>query len=78
MRPFYHSIITNVAHLPISAAFSSLRSIIVVDLMGLDKLTTSFGQLSIFNGMAVMIGTPIAGKLEPRPFATEYKYLIDK
>jgi len=45
------------------AAFSSLRSQIVVELMGLDKLTTAFGQLIVLHGIAVIIGTPIAGML---------------
>ena len=46
----------------ITAAFSSLRSQIVVELMGLDKLTTAFGQLIVLHGVAVIIGTPIAGQ----------------
>lgn len=29
--------------------------------MGLDKLTTAFGQLIILHGLAVIIGTPVAG-----------------
>ena len=50
-----------------SAAFSSLRSIIVVELMGLDKLTTCFSQLIIIHGVAIMIGTPIAGECQCLP-----------
>ncbi|KAF6032574.1 hypothetical protein EB796_009175 [Bugula neritina] len=45
------------------AAFSSLRSVIVVELMGLDKLTTCYSQLVIFHGISVLIGAPVAGYL---------------
>lgn len=46
----------------ISACFSALRSILVVDLMGLEKLTNAFGILMLFQGLAAAIGAPIAGK----------------
>lgn len=44
------------------ACFSALRSIIVVDLLGLDKLTNAFGILLLFQGIAAVIGSPLAGK----------------
>lgn len=47
-----------------SACFASLRSIIVVELMGLEKLTNAFGLLMMFQGIAAIVGVPIAGKLE--------------
>lgn len=43
------------------ACFSALRSIIVVDLMGLEKLTNAFGILCLFQGLAAAMGAPIAG-----------------
>nr|CAD7568589.1 unnamed protein product [Timema californicum] len=43
------------------ACFASLRSIIIVDLMGLDNLTNAFGLLLLFQGMSAAIGSPIAG-----------------
>ncbi|GAB0090131.1 uncharacterized protein DMENIID0001_048200 [Sergentomyia squamirostris] len=43
------------------ACFSALRSIIVVDLLGLEKLTNAFGILMLFQGIAAAIGAPIAG-----------------
>lgn len=43
------------------ACFSALRSILVVELMGLAKLTNAFGILCLFQGMAAAIGAPIAG-----------------
>ncbi|CAG2058209.1 unnamed protein product [Timema podura] len=43
------------------ACFASLRSIIIVDLMGLDNLTNAFGLLLLFQGISAAIGSPIAG-----------------
>ena len=45
------------------ATFVSLTSIVLVDLLGLDKLTSAFGLLVLFRGLASMIGTPVAGAL---------------
>jgi MFS transporter, MCT family, solute carrier family 16 (monocarboxylic acid transporters), member 14 len=45
------------------ACFSALRSIIVVELLGLDKLTNAFGILLLFQGIAAVIGSPLAGFL---------------
>jgi len=45
----------------IAACFASLRSILIVELMGLDKLTNAFGLLLLFQGVAAVIGSPIAG-----------------
>ncbi|XP_043278418.1 uncharacterized protein [Venturia canescens] len=43
------------------SVFASLRSIIVVDLMGLEKLTNAFGLLLLFQGLAAAVGAPLAG-----------------
>lgn len=43
------------------AAFISLSSILICDLMGLEKLTNGFGLLSLFRGLAAMAGPPLAG-----------------
>lgn len=43
------------------ACFASLRSILIVELMGLDKLTNAFGLLLLFQGIAAAIGSPLAG-----------------
>jgi hypothetical protein len=47
--------------LSVAACFASLRSILIVELMGLDKLTNAFGLLLLFQGVAAAIGSPIAG-----------------
>ena len=43
------------------AAYISLASIILVDLLGLDNLTSAFGLLTLFRGFSSMIGPPING-----------------
>ncbi|XP_046580867.1 LOW QUALITY PROTEIN: monocarboxylate transporter 12-like [Haliotis rubra] len=45
------------------AVFVSLRSIIMVELMGLEKLTSAFGLVIMFQGMSSYIGAPIAGAI---------------
>lgn len=42
-------------------AYVGLTSVILVDLLGLDKLTNAFGLLLLFQGIASVIGPPIAG-----------------
>lgn len=44
-----------------TACFASLRSILIVDLLGLEKLTNAFGILLLFQGVAAALGNPIAG-----------------
>ncbi|KAL3886823.1 hypothetical protein ACJMK2_026788 [Sinanodonta woodiana] len=45
------------------AAFVSLRSIIMVELLGIEKLTNSFGLVVMCQGLSSFIGSPIAGVL---------------
>lgn len=47
----------------LSAGFISLTSIILVELMSLEKLTNSFGLVILFRGAAACVGTPLAGAL---------------
>jgi predicted MFS family arabinose efflux permease len=44
-----------------SGGYVGLTSIVTVDLVGVDKLSDAFGVLLLFQGVAVAIGTPIAG-----------------
>lgn len=46
-----------------TGAYVSLTSVILVDLVGLEKLTNAFGLLLLFQGVAASIGAPIAGGL---------------
>lgn len=43
------------------SAFISLTSIVLVDLLGIDSLTSSFGMLVWFRGIASILGPPLAG-----------------
>lgn len=43
------------------AVFASLRSILLVELLGLEKLTNAFGLLLLIQGVAATFGAPIAG-----------------
>lgn len=42
-------------------AYVGLTSVILVDLLGLDRLTNAFGLLLLFQGIASLVGPPIAG-----------------
>ena len=42
-------------------AYVGLTSVILVDLLGLDKLTNAFGLLLLFQGIASLAGPPIGG-----------------
>ena len=46
-----------------AGVYVSLTSVILVDLLGLEKLTNAFGLLLLFQGLATLIGPPIVGKL---------------
>ncbi|KAI6188238.1 Monocarboxylate transporter 5 [Aphelenchoides besseyi] len=43
------------------SAFISLTSIVLSDLLGVERLTNSFGLLIVSRGLASLIGTPLAG-----------------
>lgn len=67
LTPFCHSYYAYVA-MAIAfgiavAGYISLTSIILVDLLGLDKLTNAFGLLILFRGAATIVGSPLAGAL---------------
>ncbi|XP_044266124.1 monocarboxylate transporter 5 [Tribolium madens] len=44
-------------------AYVGLTSVILVDLLGLERLTNAFGLLLLFQGIASLIGPPMAGAL---------------
>lgn len=59
-QPLFQFAYASVFGLSISC-FASLRSIVIVDLIGLEKLTNGFGLLLLFQGVAATIGAPLAG-----------------
>jgi len=46
-----------------SGAYVGLTSVVLVDLLGLDKLTNAFGLLLLFQGVASVMGPPLIGAL---------------
>ncbi|XP_012259548.2 monocarboxylate transporter 12-B [Athalia rosae] len=46
-----------------AGAYVGLTSVILVDLLGLDRLTNAFGLLLLFQGLASLLGPPVAGWL---------------
>lgn len=46
------------------ACFAALRSVICVELIGVEKLSNAFGIMMVFMGIGASIGTPIAGMLK--------------
>lgn len=43
------------------SAYISLTSIVLSDLLGVERLTNSFGLLVVSRGLASLVGTPLAG-----------------
>lgn len=44
-----------------TAPLTSLSSIVIVEQVGLDKLTNGYGLLCVFRGVACIFGSPLAG-----------------
>ena len=45
----------------LAATFIALRSIVLVEILGIQKLTNAFGITVLFQGFAVLMGSPISG-----------------
>ncbi|CAF1666995.1 unnamed protein product, partial [Adineta ricciae] len=58
-----------------SGGYVGLTSILVVDLVGVHKLSDAFGTLLLFQGVAVAIGTPICGTMRDFFTGSERPYL---
>ncbi|CAG9823096.1 unnamed protein product, partial [Phaedon cochleariae] len=67
LAPFCHTYLTYTVMAVFFAAamagYISLTSIILVDLLGLDKLTDAFGLIILFRGFAAFVGSPAAGMI---------------
>jgi len=48
-----------------AAAYIALRSIVIVELLGIQKLTNAFGLCALFQGVACVLGSPMSGKKRP-------------
>ena len=54
------------------AVFVSLRTIIIVDILGIDRLTSGFGLTGFVSGVSQFLGSPIAGVLYDK--SGEYRF----
>lgn len=52
-------------------AFSSLSTSLISDLLGLEKLTNGYGLMTMFRGIATMMGTPLVGEQHWRTCITQ-------
>ncbi|CAI9718524.1 monocarboxylate transporter 12-like [Octopus vulgaris] len=57
-----------------SGAFVSQKSVIIVDLLGVEKLSSSFGWTNCFQGLGALIGPPIEGKLKDTFVLYDYTF----
>eukprot|EP00092_Neocalanus_flemingeri_P041880 GFUD01045614.1.p1 GENE.GFUD01045614.1~~GFUD01045614.1.p1 ORF type:complete len:717 (-),score=114.69 GFUD01045614.1:192-2342(-) len=58
------------------AAYISLTSIVLVDLLGLDNLTSAFGLLTLFRGSSSMIGPPINGWIFEETKSYDFSFFV--
>lgn len=58
------------------ACFSALRSVICVELYGIEKLTNAFGILLLFMGFAAVSGAPFAGFIADITGNMDYSWYI--
>lgn len=58
------------------ACFSALRSVICVELYGIEKLTNAFGILLLFMGFAAISGAPFAGFIADVTGSMDYSWYI--
>lgn len=59
-----------------SGGYVTITSILLVDLMGLDKLTNAFGILLVFQGVATAIGAPTMGFMYDALGTYHYPFLF--
>ena len=50
----------------LAAANSTLSSLVLLEMVGLARLTNAFGLTLLFRGVAALLGTPLAGFLAER------------
>ncbi|CAL4074610.1 unnamed protein product, partial [Meganyctiphanes norvegica] len=59
-----------------SGAYVGLTSVVLVDLLGMEKLTNAFGLLLMFQGIASLIGPPMCGALFDATGSYDYSFLL--
>lgn len=58
------------------ACFAALRSVICVELIGVEKLNNAFGILMVFMGIGAVAGGPIAGYIKDATQSFDYAFYI--
>ncbi|CAL2043897.1 unnamed protein product [Caenorhabditis brenneri] len=58
------------------ACFAALRSVICVELIGVEKLNNAFGILMVFMGIGAVAGGPIAGYIKDMTKSFDYAFYI--
>lgn len=48
----------------VAASFMALRSVIYVEIMGIENLTRTFGMITMMLGIGIFIGTPALGSFK--------------
>ncbi|KAK8722038.1 hypothetical protein OTU49_012444 [Cherax quadricarinatus] len=59
-----------------SGAYVGLTSVVLVDLLGMERLTNAFGLLLMFQGIASVIGPPMCGALFDVTDSYHYSFLL--
>ena len=65
-------IYTSLKSLPSTGAYVSLFTVILVELLGLQSISSALGFVSVFCGTAALSGPPLAGRL----FNVQIKRLV--
>lgn len=59
-----------------TGVYISITSVVLVDLLGLEKLTNSFGLTLLFQGVATLLGPPAAGWLFDATHIYDYSFYL--
>ena len=57
----YQHFVVMIAFCGFFMTFFMLRSVVLVELVGLENLTSAYGLISLFDGIGTIIGAPISG-----------------
>uniref|UniRef100_A0A8R1HUQ4 MFS domain-containing protein n=1 Tax=Caenorhabditis japonica TaxID=281687 RepID=A0A8R1HUQ4_CAEJA len=58
------------------ACFAALRSVICVDLIGVEKLSNAFGILMVFMGIGALVGSPIAAFIKDHTGSYDISFYV--
>ncbi|CAE1141972.1 unnamed protein product [Acanthosepion pharaonis] len=66
----------DLANIQLNGVYISITSVVLVDLLGLEKLTNSFGLTLLFQGVATLLGPPAAGWLFDATHIYDYSFYL--